>query len=87
MVTTVEVADQGTFAFAGVWYPSRDEPCGFALLTCAPGESLAACGADYMPVILRREDHARWLGGELQDPASLLVAYPFRDLRLVSRPR
>jgi putative SOS response-associated peptidase YedK len=67
--------DREPFAFAGLWAAakrpdgSRIHSC--AIVTCEPGEVVAPIH-DRMPVMLAREDEARWLdpaarAGELQD--------------------
>jgi putative SOS response-associated peptidase YedK len=53
------------FAFAGLW-----DGDAFCILTTAPNEVVRPIH-DRMPVILRREDYARWLDPALRDPRVL----------------
>jgi len=78
----------GTFAFAGLWETWKD-PEGSALETCTivttePNEMMATIHTR-MPVILHREDHARWLETSEADAPSLLpllVPYPAEAMQL-----
>ncbi|XUR38689.1 Abasic site processing protein (plasmid) [Rhizobium leguminosarum bv. trifolii] len=66
------------FALAGIseiWsHPSGIDILNFAVLTCAPNEMMATIH-DRMPVILHRNDYARWLSTE-PDPADLMKPFP-----------
>jgi len=67
------------FCLAGIWEVWRDRETGlerrtFAVVTCGPNEMMAEIH-DRMPVILHREDYARWLSAE-PDPEDLMVPYP-----------
>jgi len=70
--------DEGLFAFAGIWSEwgqGEDVIRSFSIITTGANEKLKALH-DRMPVILDPEDYARWLDPALQDPVSLLKAYP-----------
>jgi hypothetical protein len=66
------------FALAGIseiWsHPSGIDILNFAVLTFAPNEMMATIH-DRMPVILHRNDYARWLSTE-PDPADLMKPFP-----------
>lgn len=74
-------ADQGLFAFAGVWKDS--EVPGFALLTSEPGALLREHGAERMPVILPPDPAAwkLWLNGGWDRAGALIQPYPSAMLR------
>ncbi|HKB49172.1 MAG TPA: SOS response-associated peptidase, partial [Ktedonobacterales bacterium] len=68
-------ADADLFAFAGLWETWKDHTSGEELRTCAiitttPNALMAPIHAR-MPVILRRQDEAEWLDGELHDVGRL----------------
>lgn len=69
------MADDGLFAFAGLWERWRDESNGqmletFTILTTAPN-SLVSDIHNRMPVILRPEDYDRWLDPRVTNPARI----------------
>ncbi len=75
--------DADLFAFAGLWETWKDRDSGQELRTCTiittTPNALMAPVHDRIPVILRREDEAGWLDGELHDVgrlAALLQPYP-----------
>ena len=68
-------ADGNPLAFAGIWEGWRD-PDGeivrtFAILTTSANAMMAALH-ERMPVILERDDWAAWLGGGVDEAATLL---------------
>lgn len=75
----IAIADGKPFALAAIWESRVNPDTGleektFAVITCTPN-SLMAEIHDRMPVILREEDYARWLGEE-PDPRDLLKPFP-----------
>ena len=75
------------FAFAGLWSRWQDPESGelrtFTLLTTEPNELLRSIH-HRMPVILRREDHARWLAAaDGQTLSSLSRPYPAGEMEAV----
>ncbi|MBY2946984.1 SOS response-associated peptidase [Rhizobium leguminosarum] len=74
----IAMKDGLPFALAGIseiWsHPSGIDILNFAVLTCAPNEMMATIH-DRMPVILHRNDYARWLSTE-PDPADLMKPFP-----------
>ncbi len=71
------------FAFAGIWdewnHPETGELIrSFAILTTFPNRLAARLPHHRMPVILRREDEARWLSAGLSEEelSSLMLPYP-----------
>lgn len=84
-----EVDDGAPFAFAGLWEtwygPNKDadalESC--TIVTTEANE-LASEIHDRMPVILDRQDYARWLDPRLENPADLIK--PFPQKRMTVRP-
>jgi putative SOS response-associated peptidase YedK len=93
----IHLLDQETFAFAGlydIWHDAEDrEMVTFAIVTTEPNELMATIH-NRMPVILPRENEARWLdqSTDLDQvlamlapyPADRMVAYPIS--RLVNSP-
>jgi putative SOS response-associated peptidase YedK len=67
--------DEGIYSFAGL-YDTWEDPKGNKLSTCTiittTPNSLMADIHDRMPVILRPEDEADWLGRDNNDVESLL---------------
>lgn len=81
----IAMADRRPFALAGLWENWQDPATGewtrtFCVLT-TEANSLVGDVHDRMPVILRTEDHARWLGDE-PDPADLLQPFPPEPMTL-----
>jgi putative SOS response-associated peptidase YedK len=76
----IAMKDGSAFALAAIWDRWRDPALGgeerrtFAVITCPPNELLATIH-DRMPVILKPEDYARWIGSE-EDPRDLLQPFP-----------
>jgi len=68
--------DEPLFAFAGIWRPGDERPY-MAFLTCVPNATVGAVHPKAMPVMLRPDDHARWLEAERADACEL--ARPFDD--------
>jgi putative SOS response-associated peptidase YedK len=67
--------DRPLFAFAGIWQPTG-EGDRFAFLTCAPNDTVGAVHPKAMPVILRAEDHGRWLSADYDEACALARPYP-----------
>ena len=83
---TIRPAAGGPIAFAGVWQPwgppeARVATC--AIVTCAANKALASIH-DRMPVLIRPEDFALWLGEAGPGAARLMVPAP--DKGLVAAP-
>src|SRR4051812_47999236 len=77
--------DGSGFGLAGLWESWKDPSTNewtrtFAVLTTEANE-LVADIHDRMPVILRPEDHDRWLGSE-PDPRDLLRPFPAELMRM-----
>jgi putative SOS response-associated peptidase YedK len=74
----IAMKDGSPFALAGIWETWTDEKGvsirSFAVITCEPNEMMATIH-DRMPVILHRNDYARWLSTE-PDPADLMKPFP-----------
>lgn len=64
------------FAFAGIWRPGEEVPF-MAFLTCAANATVGAVHPKAMPVMLRPQDAAIWLGSPRADACAL--AKPFDD--------
>ena len=80
MAYALTMKDGSAFCIVGIWETRRVpetviEQRTFALVTCEPN-SLVATIHDRMPVILRRENYARWLSPDEPDPSDLLVPFP-----------
>ncbi len=79
----VYMADEGPFAFAGLW--SRWGPRDAEVETCAiittEANELCARVHDRMPVILAPNDYERWLDTSDADPVDLLRPYPSSAMR------
>ena len=75
------LADDGVFAFAGLWErwrPGPDvEPVDTCLHVTTKPNALVAPVHDRMPAILRREDYARWLDRELPAEEAVTLLRPF----------
>lgn len=88
--------NQSLFAFAGLWNtwkaPDGKPIESFTIITTAPN-SLTEKIHNRMPVILPREDEARWLDPEFTEMSQLLTAYPANEMEaypisnLVNNPR
>jgi putative SOS response-associated peptidase YedK len=84
----IGLADDGLFAFAGLWERWRD-PAGapinsFTILTTG-ANSLVAGLHDRMPVIVKPDDYDLWLDPGMTDPAGLAdLLKPF-DARLMKK--
>lgn len=87
----IRLAEDGTFAFAGLWERWTEPNSGDPLLSCTiitgPANELLSNFHDRMPIILPREDYDTWLDPSLTDtarlvpllrpyPAEQMVAYP-----------
>lgn len=85
----ITVPERPLFAFAGLWeswQPRGGEPLQtFAILTTEANEAVASVH-DRMPVILRREDEGRWLGGSPEEALAILAPHAGEmRLRAVNR--
>lgn len=69
------LADDGLFAFAGIWRPGEENSY-YAFLTCAPNDLVGAVHPKAMPVILARDDYDRWLHADVAEATALARAYP-----------
>jgi putative SOS response-associated peptidase YedK len=81
------LADDGIFAFAGLWEIWRDRAAAQNVETCTvlttSANSLVADVHNRMPVILSREDYDQWLDPGVTDPARVAdLLKPF-DARLM----
>ncbi len=81
----IAMKDGAPFALAGIWENWKAPASGewirtFAIITTDANE-LVATIHDRMPVILARDDHARWLGEE-PDPRDLMRAFPAGLMRM-----
>ena len=81
----IAMKDGAPFALAGIWENWKAPASGewirtFAIITTDANE-LVATMHDRMPVILARDDHARWLGEE-PDPRDLMRAFPAGLMRM-----
>jgi putative SOS response-associated peptidase YedK len=82
--------DELPFAFAGVWRRAdgaEGPAMRMAFLTCEPNPLVGRVHPKAMPVILAREDYARWLGGSLNDALALARPYPAERMVIVDEPR
>ena len=77
-------AEEGVFAFAGLWRPWQGELRGekvsletMAFLTTEPNADVRPIHPKSMPVILRPEQYDTWMNGSAQEALSL--AGPLRD--------
>jgi putative SOS response-associated peptidase YedK len=70
-----ELANQGLFAFAGIWRPGEDASF-MAFLTCEPNATVGAVHPKAMPVLLEPADD-RWLDDPHESACEL--ARPFAD--------
>jgi putative SOS response-associated peptidase YedK len=82
---TIAMRDEGPFAVAAIWENWKDPANGtwtrtFCILTVAANELVAGIH-DRMPLILRAEDHDRWLGLE-PDPRDLIRPFPAVEMRI-----
>ena len=90
----VRTASGESFFFGGlwdIWHPRKEEALrSFTILTTEPNE-LTAKIHNRMPVIVQREDYARWLDPKVKEyeklsdilapyPAEEMIAYPIRPL-------
>lgn len=68
-------ADEGLFAFAGIWRPTPQGPR-FAFLTTEPNETVGAVHPKAMPVILAPGGYETWLAGPWEEAQQLVAPYP-----------
>ena len=78
------------YSFAGIWRPyngpvKKDGPsvqidC-FSMLTTLPNDLTAAINHERMPVIIRREDYAKWLSPETKKALELCKPYPASEMK------
>lgn len=74
----IRMADDQPFALAGLWDTWQDELQSFSILTTRANEMMSRLHTR-MPVILMKEDHARWLDHRVTDPAAvadLMTPFP-----------
>ena len=81
----IAMKDGAPFALAGIWENWKEPASGewvrtFAIITTDANELVAEIH-DRMPVILAREDYARWLGEEA-DARDLLRPFPAAPMRM-----
>jgi putative SOS response-associated peptidase YedK len=81
----IAMKDGAPFALAGIWENWKEPASGewtrtFAIITTDANELVAEIH-DRMPVILAREDYARWLGEEA-DPRDLMRPFPAGPMRM-----
>jgi putative SOS response-associated peptidase YedK len=76
------VRDRAVFAFAGIWRDLTDMPV-FAILTTEPNAAVLPVeggkGPAAMPLILKPEDHDRWLGADWKEAAQLVQPFGSPD--------
>lgn len=81
------LADDGLFAFAGLWERWRDRAAAQTIETCTilttTPNSLIAGVHNRMPVILRRDDYDLWLDPRVTDPARVVGLFKPFDARLM----
>ena len=70
-----QVTDQPLFAVAGLWQPLAEGQRGFAMVTCDPNDLVAPIHPKAMITVLERDDHERWLTGEIDDVLALQRPY------------
>lgn len=78
----IACAGRDWFCFAGLWSRAMidgSQVDTFAIVTTAPN-ALAAGFSSSMPVILREEDHHRWINPAAHAPERLLVPYPAEEM-------
>ena len=68
--------DTPMFAVAGVWRPTDEWGAAYAMVMTDSAGSAAAPVHSRMPVLLRPEDHGRWLTGEPDDALAFCQAWP-----------
>lgn len=79
--------DGEVFAFAGLWEPIEESAgrgaggSGCAIITTS-ANSVVAGYHDRMPVMLRREDYADWLGAGVDRAAVLLRPFPADEMEV-----
>ncbi|MDZ3830400.1 MAG: SOS response-associated peptidase family protein [Sphingopyxis sp.] len=78
--------DRPIFAFAGIHRQGEDWPS-FAILTTDPNRLVGRHATEAMPLILRAEDHDRWLTAEWRDAAQLVTPYPGQDMAVADTPQ
>lgn len=73
------VKSSALFAIAGIWRDLTDMPV-FAILTTEPNSALLPVEGGKapaaMPVILKPDDHDRWLGADWKEAAALVRPFP-----------
>lgn len=77
------VENQDTPCFAGGWKVDHDHNRVYAFCTTEPNPLVAPKHPKAMPVILRRQDHDRWLRGSFDDVLELQAAYPSQLMSVV----
>lgn len=81
----IGLREEPLFALAGLWewWPGREGDAGvtsYTIVTCAANAAIAPLH-DRMPVILREDEHARWLDAA-DDGRALLVPFDAQALQL-----
>lgn len=79
------VNDQEIPCFAGLWKEDHELGLVYTFLTTEPNPLVAPKHPKAMPVILAREDHDRWLTGDLAEVLALQAPYP-SQLMALSNP-
>jgi putative SOS response-associated peptidase YedK len=79
------VPSQPVFAIAGILRQGEDWPC-FAILATDPNRLVDHYQPGGMPVILHREHHATWLGGEWRDAVALATPFPSQLMAVGDAP-
>ena len=78
-----DVLDQEITSFAGVWRPlGDDQGAVFAFLTCEPNPLVAPIHPKAMPVLLHKEDEAKWLECSFDDAVELAQPYPSQLMKV-----
>jgi putative SOS response-associated peptidase YedK len=67
----IQLHDGQPFAFAGLWLPAEATAQDACVILTTDANALVARIHDRMPVILRRQDYARWLDPGNQDRTAL----------------
>lgn len=79
------LADRPLFAFAGIHRQGEAWP-GFAILTVESNRLMRHHGAVTMPLILRAEDHRRWMRADWREAAALVRPFPGQEMQVKDGP-
>jgi putative SOS response-associated peptidase YedK len=81
------VTDSEQFAMAGIWRDLTDMPV-FAILTTEPNSAVLPVeggkAPTAMPLILKAEDHVRWLNTDWKEAQKLVEPFPAHDIVTVT---